>query len=204
MSSRIEIESRGWMPSVSREMKKRSLMLNIGGHSWVNAPYGLGDNWYEEPENMDYIAEIDGRRQMPTGLTQEMTAHARTQLCVSSKEGVKKSDRQHDRLSGKEPANRCAVIVRRRQHKPLVRMQALACRIALPDLYLDFIFELGKELKKRCPGKMLQFAAYLDTMVPARKNRFLVVPGQPHVAVLSLQPLRPCVRFARMHPTVMR
>ena len=175
MSSRIEIENRGWMPLISLEMGKRSLMLTIGGHSWVNAPYGLGDKWYEKPENLDYIAMINGERKMPTGLTQEMTAHARTQLCVSNEKGVKKVIK-----------NAIAYLTENPQIDVLALFAAdninhwCECENCLKhsptDLYLKFIFQLGDELAKRFPEKMLQFAPYLDTMIPPKKTDLSSTP----------------------------
>ncbi len=169
LSSRIEIESRGWIPVISSEMKKRGLMLGIGGHSWVNAPYGLGDNWHEDPENMQYIAMRDGERKMPVTLNQEMTAHARTQLCVSNEAGVQKVI---DNAIG---------YIKQNPHIDVLAMFAADCmnhwceceecmKESPSDLYIKFISRLSEVMRRECPEKLLQFAAYIDVLFPPEKR----------------------------------
>lgn len=168
LSSRIEVEARGWMPMVARETRKRGLILALGGHSWVNAPYGLGENWHEDPENLAYIAMLDGERKMPAALTQEFTAHARTQLCASNEKGVEKVVANAMKYIEDNP-HVDALAMFAADNKNHWCECAECLKLSPTDLYMTFIKRLAEELKKRHPEKILIPAAYLETTVPPDK-----------------------------------
>ncbi len=175
MSSRIEIESRGWVPAVAGAMQKRGMLMTIGGHSWVNGPYGLGEDWTKDPENMKYIAMHNGERKLPAYVNEEGTSAARAQLCASNDTAVNKVVR-----------NAVAYLKANPQYDILALFASdtmnewCECpdclRDSPTDLYLKVILALARETAQRLPERKVLFAAYNDVMLPPTRVSLASVP----------------------------
>ncbi|MDD4019174.1 MAG: DUF4838 domain-containing protein [Kiritimatiellae bacterium] len=150
-------------------LEERGILLMYGTSHRVSQRMGLPETWFKNPENTNYVAMLNGKREIPKGPANAVKDSWTydVDVCLANREGAGRLMAISLDFIAKNPAT--YLYDMRTDDKCNNWCECDACMKKTPtDDYVIFINQLARKIHEKWPCKKLSLIAYFDTMPPPK------------------------------------